>query len=237
MSKRNRERRAMNKAKKIGGALQAITRAAKDMGAPVAIMPLILQSTAQGPTVCVQGNAPTSVSRAEIEQACKVFESETGVRAEFQLPSDRPQPAAPCRQCPFARDVTDETLVKGGAPPEVYIGQARGPFMLPCHMDPHYDQKDCGLDQLQCAGAAVFRANCGWSDLMPPSLLRAEPDTEKVFANPAELLARHRRIPLDTAQERMAILPATELLRYAMAEARRSPKAKTIVTVKERADA
>ncbi len=80
----------------------------------------------------------------------------------------------------------------GGSEPEVYIGQAYGPFLLACHMDPDYAKDPRSPENLQCAGAAAFRANVGILQLMPSFLLRVGADVERVFATPAELVAHHR---------------------------------------------
>lgn len=140
----------------------------------------------------------------------------------------RPQHLSPCRECPFSRAATDEDLAKGGSQPERYIGQAYGPFLLPCHMDPKYSQADCGLHMLQCAGAAIFRANCGVADRMPDALLRAEPDAERVFASPAELLARHARVGLDEAEAYLGLMTPDALLRLELLGMNFSPNARTI---------
>ena len=38
----------------------------------------------------------------------------------------------PCKSCPFRRDNDLQKPNPRGSPPEVYLGQIRGPFILPC---------------------------------------------------------------------------------------------------------
>lgn len=103
----------------------------------------------------------------------------------------------PCKECPFRKD---DGAVLGGSSPERYIGQALGPFFLPCHMDPDYERNRRSTKLLQCAGAATFRANVGVSDIMPDGLLKMPPDKEGVFASPVELYAHHKAMSIDVAE-------------------------------------
>jgi hypothetical protein len=94
----------------------------------------------------------------------------------------------------------------------VFIGQAFGPFMLSCHMDHDYEKDRRSPALLQCAGAAIFRANVGVDALLPDALLHLEPDAEAVFETPAELLAHHANIPLEAAQKLLRLFPPRKLL-------------------------
>jgi len=109
----------------------------------------------------------------------------------------------PCEGCPFARHVKPGAT--GGSLPDRYIGQALGPFWLPCHMAPGYEENKFAPNNTevipQCAGAATYRANVGVMDKFPPSVLHAAPDRELVFAGPDELLAHHLQISLAEAQK------------------------------------
>lgn len=116
----------------------------------------------------------------------------------------------PCAQCPFSRRT--EPGLTGGTCPTVYVGQSIGPFWLPCHMDPKYKANRLDTDALQCAGAAIFRANIGVTELLPEQLLRLEADTQRVFANFEELIAHHMRIPLPMARMVLMITPPMMLL-------------------------
>lgn len=120
----------------------------------------------------------------------------------------------PCAECPFSRAI--EPASTGGADPAIYIGQAYGPFLLPCHMDPNYkkDQRDPGL--IQCAGAAAFRANVCRDVLMPKELLRCPPDEDLVFAESAELLAHHKQCTIEEARKLLAAVPPARLLEIEM---------------------
>lgn len=101
--------------------------------------------------------------------------------------------ATPCSECPFAR--TTPAGMLGGSHPETYIGQAFGPFYLPCHSDytaearEGFDKKD--MSTRQCAGAAMFRANVGVEKVMPNGIHKLPEDRDKVFATPGEFLSHH----------------------------------------------
>lgn len=104
--------------------------------------------------------------------------------------------AYPCRDCPYNRECRPGAL--GGSNPAAYIGQAHGPFALPCHK--HCDFSDPGwrskaLDTPQCAGAAVFRTHIGAADHMPAAMPRM-PANATVFASEAEFIAHHTGTPL-----------------------------------------
>lgn len=94
--------------------------------------------------------------------------------------------------CPFKRENTNEKPYPGGSHPFVYLGQARGPFWLPCHEDKNYEGKGSNPETVsQCRGAAIFRANCNTGYERPSSLLKLEPDTENVFANEIEFFMHY----------------------------------------------
>ena len=133
----------------------------------------------------------------------------------------------PCAECPFSKTVQPGTL--GGSDVSVYVGQAIGPFWLPCHMDTDFQDPNWKQDitKAQCAGAAIFRANLGISDYMPDFLHRLPPDTLPAlrqrrspdrntvlsFASHAELVAHHRQCSVTEAEAWLEKNPPTELLR------------------------
>ena len=95
----------------------------------------------------------------------------------------------PCGACPFRRSTEPGAL--GGSPPEVFIGQAHGPFWIPCHRtyEPGVSAKEQRPDRAeQCAGCAIYRSNVEVADRMPEPLLRLPADKDKVFATPAEFI-------------------------------------------------
>lgn len=104
----------------------------------------------------------------------------------------------PCKECPFSCNVPPGET--GGADPSVYIGQAVGPFFLPCHMDPGYMLNRESHHLMQCAGAAIFRANLGVSSIMPEFLLELPPGHVSVFDTPAQLLAYHNQTSVAEAE-------------------------------------
>jgi len=103
----------------------------------------------------------------------------------------------PCSDCAFRRCSEPGRL--GGSTAEVYIGQTYGPFLIPCHLTyPEMEEGERLHDKMhcmgQCAGSAIFRANCGMNDFMPSGMPKLEPDHEAVFSSPAEFLAHHKGI-------------------------------------------
>jgi hypothetical protein len=90
----------------------------------------------------------------------------------------------------------------GGSHPFTYIGQALGPFVLPCHLhcdfkDPEWKAK--AADTPQCFGASTFRANIGAQMFMPPQFPRVEKNLNDVFASPAQFLAHHLKLSVPEA--------------------------------------
>ena len=79
-------------------------------------------------------------------------------------------------------------------------------------MSPGYEADRRSHEHSQCAGAAIYRANIGVSEMMPPSLLKLEMNTELVFASHAELCAYHYQEPLQTVQSFFDHNPAWKFL-------------------------
>lgn len=121
----------------------------------------------------------------------------------------------PCDECPFNKKTPEP--INGGSTPDIYIGQICGPFLLSCHKDPGYKPRDeTGKKQgqpeiMQCAGAAIFRANVGVAHRMPDVLHHLPADTELVDAGFAEFLARHLGVPLEEAQRILAIVTPEDM--------------------------
>lgn len=108
----------------------------------------------------------------------------------------------PCKECPFKRvNTLGDTPTPGGVDPLVYIGQSRGPFWLPCHLDKQYDDKNSSPAKVQqCAGAAIFRANAKSPYVLPPEILSLPADHEEVFSSPAEFYSFYKKIPIEQAK-------------------------------------
>lgn len=107
-----------------------------------------------------------------------------------------------CGGCPFARQNNNEKPNPGGSHPYVYLGQTRGPFWLPCHNDKNYEGKASDPAEVkECAGAAIFRNNCGKAKDLPKKLLDLPEDHEKVFSNEAEFLSFYTEISLQDAKD------------------------------------
>ena len=130
-------------------------------------------------------------------------------RAPFLMPSlttqgainiMKPQHTTPCAACPFSKTCKPGAL--GGSSPEVYIGQASGPFFLPCHSTHNYKDEADRRNHAnpQCAGAAIFRTNAGVAEKMPKGLLRLPAGNPNVFGSFAEFVSHHMRTPLFLAE-------------------------------------
>ncbi len=126
----------------------------------------------------------------------------------------------PCPECPFSRAVEPGTT--GGTEPTVYVGQAHGPFWLPCHIDPAYKGKGdiSNVKEVdQCAGAAIYRSNIGIAEKIagiPGDFkLHVLPgDTTLVFATPAELLAHHTGDSIEACKEYLDRVTPEQLTYY-----------------------
>lgn len=123
----------------------------------------------------------------------------------------------PCTGCPFSRTGKPwEDDPSGSTDPLRMLAQCYGPFLLPCHQEPNYEQEKQGeiYKKAQCAGAAIFRSNIGMGPMFEKAksfhLLPA--DTEKVFANPVEMLAHYNHISFDAAKKILDENPIPELL-------------------------
>ncbi len=135
----------------------------------------------------------------------------------------------PCAACPFSRSIGTDLKSRGNPDPSVYVGQAYGPFWLPCHRAAGFTEDgrcNVAADIPQCAGAAAFRANVGVADLLPPAMLRLPPDHVNVFSDGAELIAHHLQIPLEEARLFLKNHPPEKLMRWQLAVARGEPRAK-----------
>lgn len=99
----------------------------------------------------------------------------------------------PCATCPFRR--TTEPGNTGGSQVEVFVGQSHGPFYIPCHSSPNYDQRDDPTKFDHCVGTSVFRSNCGVAEIMPDALPKAEANTDDVFATVNEFVSHHNQCP------------------------------------------
>ena len=84
----------------------------------------------------------------------------------------------PCSDCPWARSALPGWL--GSLTREEWIAVAHGESVIECHT----------MLGAQCAGAAIYRANVCKS-VRHQDALRLEPDTDRVFATPAEFTAHH----------------------------------------------
>ena len=107
---------------------------------------------------------------------------------------------APCGGCPFGRLNNNEKPAPGGSHPFIYLGQARGPFWLPCHNDREYIGATSDPAKVkQCGGAAIFRNNCGKKYSLPKQLLDIPANHELVFSNEAEFYSYYSEMPIHDA--------------------------------------
>lgn len=121
----------------------------------------------------------------------------------------------PCKTCPFSRTSTPGEL--GGSSVETYIGQAVGAFWIPCHECVDYSDPNWRYQYKasQCAGLAIYRANCHPA-IRPDTLLSLPPDKELVFSEPAEFIAHHYYIPVEAARAALEVITPERLLEIEM---------------------
>lgn len=146
-------------------------------------------------------------------------------------------PTKPCAGCPFAR-VTEVDIpgTVGGSPPEIYVGQAFGPFFLPCHSAEGYRDNATVHGAPECAGAAIFRSNAGWATpgRLPAALHHLPADHEVCFSSPEELIAHHWGITLDQAKDILVMSPPDKLFRREFDRAMKEKGDKAITMVPRR---
>lgn len=100
----------------------------------------------------------------------------------------------------------------------VYVGQAYGPFWLPCHKKSGFDENGrCPVDPkiAQCAGAAIYRANTERTAAMPPGI-HALPPSDLAFRSPVELVMHHYGVGRTVAEAMLATTPPPLLLQMEM---------------------
>jgi hypothetical protein len=119
----------------------------------------------------------------------------------------------PCNDCPFG--ITSAAGTEGMVDPVQLIGQAYGPFLLPCHQDKRYQHERFGdvLSLRQCAGAAIFRTHVGVAASLPAIFHTLPADEELVFKTPEELLAGISGMPRSAAEEFLRKVPPEVLMR------------------------
>lgn len=119
------------------------------------------------------------------------------------------QHTTPCKTCPFRRSSTPGEL--GGSPTGTFVGQAYGAFWVPCHEAVDYDNPKWKeqYETPQCAGIAIYRANCHPEIGRPDVLLKLPEDKATVFASPDEFIAHHNDLPVTFVKEMLEdITPA-----------------------------
>lgn len=87
------------------------------------------------------------------------------------------QHTEPCSDCPWARKALPGWL--GGGTADEWLQTAHSNTMVPCHV----------IDNQQCAGIAIYRANV--LKKVPPPLLTLPKNHEKVFSTPMEFEDHH----------------------------------------------
>ena len=95
----------------------------------------------------------------------------------------------PCSDCPWARDALNGWL--GGNTAHEWIIMAHGETPIECHVHP----------DVQCAGAAIYRANVGKVP-RDRTLLVLPADPAIVFANAGEFHEHHGKTPERKLKER-----------------------------------
>jgi hypothetical protein len=88
----------------------------------------------------------------------------------------------PCSDCPWARDALNGWL--GGNTAHEWIIMAHDETLIDCHVHPN----------VQCAGAAIYRANVR-KRTREPETLKLPRDEKICFATPLEFLAHHTNTP------------------------------------------
>lgn len=90
------------------------------------------------------------------------------------------QHTIPCADCPFARAALKGWL--GSMSVDEWIAAAHGESLIDCHT----------TTNMQCAGAAIYRANVAKS-CYTYGILKLKPNMKLVFATPMEFREHHSR--------------------------------------------
>ena len=96
----------------------------------------------------------------------------------------------------------------------MYVGQAAGPFWLPCHKHTDYNDPNWKTDHSkpQCAGAAMYRDATGVADMLPDQLHKLTSDPELAFESPTQLLSAHFEVSEAVAAQMLVDFPVQHLL-------------------------
>jgi hypothetical protein len=97
------------------------------------------------------------------------------------------QHTRPCSDCPFARTALSGWL--GRSTPGEWVTLAHSDSSVECHA-----LKDSDGFELECAGAAIYRANVAKS-LRDPKAFKLPPNTTLVFATSQEFVMHHIKAP------------------------------------------
>jgi hypothetical protein len=89
------------------------------------------------------------------------------------------QHTSPCSDCPFDRTALKGWL--GETSPELWAQIVHGEGRIDCHT----------ITPMQCAGAAIFRANV-LKQLRDPDAFRLPPNKARCFSSTKEFIAHHR---------------------------------------------
>lgn len=103
----------------------------------------------------------------------------------------------PCSDCPWARDALNGWL--GGHTAEEWVAFAHGEARIDCHVHPN----------VQCAGAAIYRAN-NCKVPRDPETLQLKPNTKLVFRSPRVFLAHHAATPEAKLRVQLALKRAAQ---------------------------
>lgn len=87
----------------------------------------------------------------------------------------------PCRECPWRRKAMNGWL--GDMTVETFMDHAHSESVMDCHM---------GDGKVQCAGAAIYRANVAKLTRHPDQIMTLPADRETVFASPLEFEKHHK---------------------------------------------
>ncbi len=90
------------------------------------------------------------------------------------------QHRSPCTDCPLRRDALKGWL--GGDKPDEYLSLLHSDVTIDCHVH----------EGVQCAGAAIYRANVG-KRCRDSDVLTLGQDRIKVFSTPMEFKEHHER--------------------------------------------
>jgi hypothetical protein len=136
------------------------------------------------------------------------------------LPPDMPtQRTTTCDECPFSSKTPKSYLDTRGENGHRFIGQAVAGMVLPCHRESKDNNAKMDGSSKLCAGAAIYRRNCGVESVHERMRVSDDVVDAHVFKSHDELLSHHLEIGIIAAKYMLMVIPPEQLAEMELTEA------------------